>query len=228
MKSIQRIWRTVLDIFFPAVCANCGKYAGNEKLNDIICRACFDLIRINSVWLPGASNMIVAAAGSYGDKPLRELVHLLKYGGIEKSAAVLANVISKYLDQVGLANIIDINNAAIVPVPLHPERLKKRGFNQSELIAKEVGKALGIKVINALKRVRNTSPQIDMKDDRDRKANLKGAFALRGNAETAAGLDLILIDDVYTSGATMEAAIKALKELRPRKTIALVAARARN
>ena len=228
MKNVKRIWRGVLDVFFPPVCVNCGKYAGEESLSFIICRPCFGSINVNSVWLPFSGNAIIAAAGSYGDKPLRELIHSLKYGGIEKSAVILGSLIAGYLTRIGLTKLVDINNTVIIPIPLHRERSRKRGFNQSELIGNEVGRILGIPVKNALKRVKDTAPQIEMKSDQAREENIKGAFKSDPLlAKTVlADKDLILLDDVFTTGATVKEAIRSLKEFKARKIIVLVAARA--
>jgi ComF family protein len=226
MKGIRRIWRIVLDIVFPPVCVSCRRHAGEGSPGSMICRPCFDSININSLWLPQTVNIVIAAVGSYSDRPLRELIHSLKYGKMERSAGILGKIMGEYVRRTGLMNLIDVNNAVIVPIPLHGEKIMKRGFNQSELIAKEIGKEFGIKVVNALKRVKNTPPQIEMKNDMAREENLKGAFAIDPIGYSVLAKDLILIDDVLTTGATIREAMKVLRKLKPGKIVALVAARA--
>lgn len=99
----------------------------------------------------------------------------------------------------------------IVPVPLHKTRLKERGFNQSLLLSRALAKVCGLPIdyIN-LKRTRATSPQINLKG-KDRITNVKGAFAVKNNAPFK-GKGILLIDDVYTTGATVSECCKVLKK----------------
>lgn len=96
----------------------------------------------------------------------------------------------------------------IVPIPLHKSRKRKRGFNQAELIAKKLGLELGIPISSdTLLRTKNTSPQKEL-NDQDRKSNLKNAFQVVKN--DIKSKKILLIDDIYTTGSTLDAAASAL------------------
>jgi ComF family protein len=113
----------------------------------------------------------------------------------------------------------------ILPVPLHARRLRERGYNQASLLARELGKGVGLPVLeNALIRVRDTAPQVDLKA-KERQENVRGAFHCPD--DRWAGKRVLLIDDVYTTGATLEACSLALKQRGVRIVWALTLARAR-
>ncbi len=107
------------------------------------------------------------------------------------------------------------NPQVIVPVPLYPKRRRKRGYNQAEILAVEIGRILGITVAKKMvERVQNTRPQ-KMLDNRKRKQNLEGAFVVR-----TASLKLksvLVIDDIYTTGATIDAVARVLKDVGVQK-----------
>ncbi|MFQ5829020.1 MAG: ComF family protein [Candidatus Methylomirabilia bacterium] len=132
----------------------------------------------------------------YGDT-VREALHALKFG--RKTA--LARPLGDLLAQAGQALLPPVSVDGLVPVPLHPTREAERGFNQSLLLARRVARQWRLPVIaSALKRVVATRPQTEF-SIRERRANVRGAFGLRGPAAVA-GRHLLLIDDVFTTGAT--------------------------
>ena len=99
---------------------------------------------------------------------------------------------------------------ALVGVPLHPRRLRERGYNQSSLLAKELGKCVGLPVIeDCLIRVKQAQPQVKAADVEQRRRNVADAFVCRD--ERVKGKRIVLIDDVCTSGATLESCAAALK-----------------
>lgn len=112
----------------------------------------------------------------------------------------------------------------VVPIPLHRTRLRERGFNQSLLLAKEIGTVWGIPIdyIN-LQRIRPTEPQINLKG-KERIRNVKGAFAVKGE-KAFKGKRVLLIDDVYTTGATVSECSKVLKKARAERVDVLTLAR---
>lgn len=107
-----------------------------------------------------------------------------------------------------------------VPVPLHPSRRRERGFNQAEDLARHVG----LPMVVALRRVRRTASQADLPAAR-RHGNVRGAFALRRKSQSISGKIVVLIDDVSTTGATLDACAMALKEAGVREVRGLTAAR---
>ena len=140
------------------------------------------------------------SAGPY-DGWLREAVHRMKYQGESARAAHLAAMLVDHA--VAYAEV-----EAIVPIPIHRARLKERGFNQSALIAEALSKPTGIPVWNALSRVRDTPHQIDLSND-ERVVNVRGAFLARGETQIRPAR-VILLDDVFTSGATMDECARVL------------------
>jgi predicted amidophosphoribosyltransferase len=114
----------------------------------------------------------------------------------------------------------------IVPVPLHPRRERERGFNQAKILAEIVAHHFNLTLIEALKRIKNTKPQAKIKDIEKRMQNIFNCFAIK-SPEAIQGKNIILIDDVFTSGATINEAVKVLKQNGAKKVIALVLAKAR-
>jgi ComF family protein len=143
-------------------------------------------------------------AASFGlyEGPLRSLIHLYKYSGMKP----LARPLAKYLDRIVPD---DQQYDAIVPVPLHWRKRWQRGFNQSEILARHLGKVRGIPVSNALRRKRPTATQAGLASA-GRRRNVAGAFELSSRAKLA-GTRLLLIDDVMTTGATASACAGVLK-----------------
>ncbi len=143
------------------------------------------------------------AAYSFGayDGPLRELIHLLKYGRVASLARPLAGFL---VDAYPREQRFD----AIVPMPLHWWRRWARGFNQSALLAKEVGRRLGVRVWNVARRKRAGPPQAGLTHAR-RRVNVAGAFTT--TRALPQGTRLLLLDDVLTTGATASACARALK-----------------
>lgn len=112
-----------------------------------------------------------------------------------------------------LADYLQLNplpGEAIVPVPLHPRRLKERGYNQSGLLARELGELTNLPVIqDCLIRIKEARPQVKASDVKERRSNVANAFICQN--EKISGKQIILVDDVCTSGATLESCASALK-----------------
>jgi len=153
------------------------------------------------------------AIGAY-DGPLRAIVHALKYEGRRSLAKPLAALMR--------ARAADILHDAVcvVPVPLHPSRRRHRGFNQ----AADLAGHLGLPVVAALARIRATATQTDL-PAAQRHRNMRNAFAPTRACAPLAGAVVVLVDDVCTTGATLEACATALKTAGAREVRALTAAR---
>jgi len=140
----------------------------------------------------------------YLEGTLRTAIHRFKYSNMRLLAAPLGQLMSQYL----LRNQLPVD--VIVPVPLHPHRLRERGYNQAALLAKEMEKALGLPLLeDALVRVRSTIPQVGL-SARERRDNVRGAFHWADRS--LEGQRILLVDDVCTTGATLEACSLALRE----------------
>ena len=148
---------------------------------------------------------------------VRDVVHRFKYENARAAAPLLGRLLAEYL----AAN--PLPGDCLMPVPLHSAKLRERGYNQAELLAKEVGKIAGLPVdTKLLYRIRNTPAQVRAVNRQQRIANTTDAFAVRGSA---ASQSIILIDDVSTTGSTLTAAAAALKQAGAASVWALVLAR---
>jgi ComF family protein len=177
------------------------------------------------------------AYGSY-DGGLRELVHLLKYNGVRPAAAVLGRMLAQALPALETAfaearfaqGMFDDARVLVVPVPLHQSKRRQRGFNQSELIARAALKSDSGAVRERLQlapdllaRTRETESQIGL-TSHQRRENLRGAFAVTRAAEVT-GRDVLLVDDVYTTGTTATECARVLRRAKARNVWVATVAR---
>ncbi len=213
---LSRLLSSTIDALFPPRCAGCG--AGGS----FFCQRCVaSLVPIAPPWCPkcGEPSSSDALCTRCRQHPLeidairscyryegrlREAVLALKYQNLRAAAPDLAQLMTSSLRSLAL----DVE--AIVPVPLHPRRLRERGYNQSSLLARELGKATGLPVLErGLVKGRHTAPQARAADLAARRANVRDAF--EASPEVVSGRRVLLIDDVCTSGSTLDAAARALK-----------------
>jgi ComF family protein len=149
------------------------------------------------------------AYGAY-DGELRELIHLLKYEQVIPAAGVLGVMLTAAIAKLG----IDCSSMLVIPVPLHSSKRRQRGFNQSELIARTALKHFRISgaelVTNALERRRDTVSQIGLTRPQ-RNENIRGAFRVM-HPNTVAGRNVLLVDDVLTTGTTVSECARILRK----------------
>jgi ComF family protein len=145
------------------------------------------------------------AAYSFGayEGTLRKLIHLYKYGGIQPLAGPLGSFLTSALPR-------DERFDVVVPMPLHWWRRWRRGFNQSELLARGVARRVGLPVVSMVRRNRATAPQAGLTNAK-RRVNVSGAFTVKRRFSTR-GLRVLLVDDVFTTGATASACAAAFKK----------------
>ena len=196
---------------------------------------------------------VLAAASDYENGVVRELIRVLKYRKLKSALKPLAGVIEKYARQTFENCKLRIENFVIIPLPLHPGKERERGFNQAYLVAEalrqclevrppqgstsplEISKCryvvgevesrkIGIETDN-LVRVKNTKSQTEISDYEKRKENITGCFRVKF-PERIKGRSILLVDDVFTSGATMKEAVRALKTAGAGKIIGFVIAKA--
>lgn len=199
-------WRNIPPLT-PPFCDSCGDVLRSWRVLNVAERQCARCRRIRT------SISRARALGTY-DGSLRAIVHALKYEGRRS----LARRLSAMMCAHGAAVLEGAD--IVVPVPLHPVRRLSRGFNQ----ASDLARGLGIPVVHALRRTRNTGSQADLPAGR-RHANVRGAFRLARRAHIR-GACIVIVDDVSTTGATLEACARTLLDGGARDIRALIVARA--
>jgi ComF family protein len=161
--------------------------------------------------------------GEY-DGGLRELIHLLKYERVKSTASVLGRMVGEIITE--MQPRFKDEGPLVIPVPLHGSKLRARGFNQSEMIARAAVKSAGLKSqvnTTALERIRDTGSQTGMTRPQ-RQQNMHGAFAVIHAAEVA-GREILLVDDVFTTGATVSECARVLKRAGASKVYVATVAR---
>lgn len=209
------------DIAFPPLCACCGELLSDGEV--ALCTTCrYDMpltyyhsMKQNYVvdLLAGRIDFENASALMYFRRgsDYRKLIHRMKYGGRSDVACVLGEIYGRYLRESHLYDGVEL----VVPVPLHWTRLIRRGYNQSSEFARGIARSLGVQIESrTLARVRRTSMQARMSDHEKRAANVHNAFAVR-RPELIDGRKLLLVDDVITTGATLEACAQVINLTLP-------------
>lgn len=230
---VTLLWHKVLDAFFPIRCLRCGAYDvwicndchhALPLVIDQHCPVCTKHVTLHGEVCPPCllSNSMpfdgVYIASSYKEPLIQKMIHHFKYRFIKDLAQPLAFLLAQSLHHSHMPTP-DI----IIPVPLHPRRYRWRGFNQAE----ELAHALDLQIpiyTDILKRVRYTAPQVTMRDKSSRLQNMHNAFSIRDNTYIR-DKDILLIDDVMTTGATITACATTLKMAGARTVHVLVIAR---
>ena len=236
--TVRLIVDPVLAVVFPSRCPVCASHVARPTVGPL-CEACWrDLPRHRSALCACGFPLRGAIFGACGrcrrglpsfargfslgpyEGGLRVALHELKYRGRRRVAARLAEAV---LAEAGSAPVL-ADGTVLVPVPLHPRRRRERGFNQAELLAAELAKRAGLQVASgALVRRIDTPSQTGL-SAAARRANMAGAFAVRGRAQVA-GHVVVLVDDVLTTGATARACARALLQAGATEIRLLTAAR---
>lgn len=234
---IGLIKNTLLDILFPPLCISCNAYLGKESKRGLVCQSCLGAVPIyDSLFCPiclrrvpeknhchPQAGYLLAPVTHYDNPSVKKLIFKLKYGSWLQTVEPLQELLVNYLKKLP----VNGKGFVVIPIPLHPDRELHRGFNQSNILASKVSRHLDIELIkNNLIRVKNTKSQTEFKDYKAREQNLACAFHLN-RPERLRNKSIILVDDVFTSGATINEAVRTLKAAGVRKIVALILARAR-
>ncbi len=206
VRFAQLLAAGLLDLAYPRVCVHCGRPAPDLLLP--LCPACLrhassvddtDLCRLAARTVSAATVMVLWRFEQGG--PVQSLHHALKYGNRPTYGSTLGKLIGAKYDGPP--------PDAVLPVPLHAARRYERGYNQAEMLARGIGETLGCPVDNnLLARVRSTKTQTHLSAD-ERQRNVAGAFAVAG-ADRVKNRHFLLVDDILTTGATLNAARASL------------------
>lgn len=224
MKPLK-VKKLLLDALFPQFCINC------HKEGHPICSDCLSLIEVSEYTFcpfcptpqrvfenglcPKHQNKYLDglfSATSYQQGPVKKLIRNFKYSPYLKGLGPhLAYLIVAHFaltkNQLFQQNV---ENSVFIPMPLHKTKKRKRGFNQSEIIAKELSLALNIPLqTNSLIKIKKTESQTKLTKE-ERQQNIKNVFAIK-NPQLIEGKVIFLVDDVFTTGSTMEEAARTLK-----------------
>lgn len=230
MIHVSDVVDLTLDCFFPRICVGCGRIgsyvcasceAGLPFLVGPLCPRCGQP-QISGILCPACathSSDVTAIRSVFRfEETVRHAVHELKYRNLRAIAPTLAGYIAAYMARA------DIMADVIAPVPLHQAHYKRRGYNQAALLAHEVGRVRGIPVLpNALKRTKEGASQVRTKNVEERRRNVQHAFECV--KDTLAHTSVVLIDDVCTTGATLESCATALRTAGATEVYALTVAR---
>jgi ComF family protein len=208
-----------LDLLFPKFCFNC------QKEGNYLCPDCLAVLEISSTHQKYSTKNLIDLyfALPYQNILLKKLIQKFKYEPfIKELAETLALLIITHFQL--LDKKPNLTNSILIPIPLNEKRLRWRGFNQAEEIGKYLSEFLKTPLAsNCLLRVKNTYPQVELTAEA-RKENVKNIFFCQNKKEIF-GKKILLIDDVYTTGATMEEAASKLLEAGAKEVWGVVVAR---
>jgi ComF family protein len=228
LSPVATIWERALDLVFPRRCVSCGAFGS------FICSTCLAATgraeppRCPVCWMPGAGGTCVrcrreppafeAARSTFVYRGVaRDAVLALKFRGLSATAEEMARPMADHLAEWSPAV------SFIAPVPLTGRRRRERGYNQSEVLAREISRMWGVPLAcRVVVRRRATAPQVSLADEDARRSNLVDAF---GPGPEAVKGGVLLVDDVLTTGATLDACAKAVRQAGGGPVYALTFAR---
>ena len=205
------LFNIILDFFYPPKCLVCDAPGKHPLCNDCLAQleprpSTFSLSMFNVLTILPYENAV------------RDLIHIGKFGGHEELWNLLAEVTAPYLQ--------GLDKRVLIPVPIHPLRIRERGYNQSALIAKRLSRILGWEYCGRLiRRKRNSLPQFQLNYE-DRAENVKHAFAPYPFANVDPKRHYMLVDDVITTSSTLQSCASVLYSMGATLVDALAVARA--
>lgn len=230
-------------MLFPPICEVCGREAkkticeeclmGIEVFPFAYCPQCYKKLTEEEVFrgrprCHKEEQAILYSPLDFQERTVREIIHTLKYqGGRGHAERLMARIEAGMREE--LPQIVG-KEGVIIPVPMHFVKKIRRGYNQAELFAEKLGKTYGAPIIKQfLKKVRETRPQAELLNREERLMNMVGAISGQEKYKgMIAGKTAIIVDDVYTTGATMRECVKELKKAGAKKVILFSIARSRS
>jgi len=214
------MWKTIINLLFPIYCLGC------EQEGKFICSSCFEKIKMNEKYYFDKADILkkTLVVGYNDDELLKQMIYRYKYNFIKDLSNPLGQLmINKLIKDIKKNNL---KNLILIPIPLHPKRLRWRGFNQAELLSEEISKELNIPVINNLLiRVKNNLPQAKIQKAFQRRQNVYNVFDLNKDhsfEKEFKNKTIVLVDDISTTSATLKEAARILNILKPKQIWGLV------
>jgi competence protein ComFC len=211
----------ILDFFFPKYCLGC------KREGEYLCIDCQETIEVFDTHKLFKGKFLddLYFATDYKNPLLKKAISIFKYPPFIKELSVpLSFLIIKHFQLLEKSPDFNKENFYIVPMPLEIQRLRWRGFNQAEELAKNLANFFQIEIMeNVISRKKKTLPQVIL-TEKERKENVKEAFQIEKEIEEK---NILLVDDIFTTGATMEEAAKTLKKAKAKKVIGIVIAKAK-
>ncbi len=235
-KYFDKIREIILDCLFPQICASCLMDLDKSEKQNNICKKCASRIEIFDSFLCGVcrsrlpdnkktchkdAKYILGSASNFDNQIVQKIIKNLKYEKRSENSKALAYLLQSFI----IRSNFNFQDFILIPIPIHKNKEKLRGFNQTELIADELSKLIGVKVLkNILFKVRDTDSQTKMEDYKSREINIENSFSIKSN-DLIKDKNIIILDDVTTSGATLKETSRVLKKSGVKKIIALVVAK---
>lgn len=232
--NAKTFWNHALDLLFPINCQGCG-LEGNylclscqQKIEPPLerCLVCEKNSPLGRTHLDCVCQKLALAglmvAANYEEPGIKNLIWNLKYNSVAEISKNLATILVDYFVKRDLLDYFA--GSFVIPVPLHKKRFKIRGFNQAELLAQNFAKSLGFECLKLLQKTKATKRQVEL-EGAERLKNLEGAFSVLPMPPSLGERKIILVDDVATTGATLNECAKVLRAQGAGEIWGLVVAR---
>jgi ComF family protein len=208
--TLKAIAKNLINLLYPRYCESCKKSMAADSAAPV-CVSCAGRIKKNahaqSESKDAGRHFTIARSACIYEGILKELIHSFKY----KGKITLAEALSSYMIEAASSDeALTCGINAVTFVPMQDNLISKRDYNHSQVLAGRIARALGLPLVDVLKKIRRTRPQNELSRE-ERLTNLIGAFGIRDKRQTA-GLKVLLIDDVMTTGATFDECAKILME----------------
>ncbi len=218
-SGLQMAIDYILDTIFPIHCLSC------RKQNEIVCEKCLDDITLNEI----TDRNYIYSSYSYKDKLMKKIIWNLKYYNKKDLGIFFGQILYRnYIEEINELRLFNLGQSVLViPVPLSKKRQKDRGYNQAQVIANGFCNQANTDVLELQKdtvvKTRDTIPQAHIKNKRNRLNNARGVYKII-NPSIVKNRNIIIIDDVTTTGGTIDEIKKLLEKAGARKVIGITIA----